>query len=155
MILGIDPGVSGALVWLGEDGLGYVEPMPATPKVGLDLAMIRDLLEKDRPDYAILERAQSMPGQGVASMFRYGEGYGALQGILIALRIPFETVHPATWHKDLCGAHASEGKPAAKARALQVVQRRLPAFPLPPTKAKREAAVDAVCLALWGQGRRA
>lgn len=150
-VMGIDCGASGALVWLDPDGTGRWEMMPAVPKVGLQLGAIRDLLEADRPTFVVLERAQAMPGQGVSSMFAYGTGYGGLQGVLTALRIPFETVPPATWHKDLCGVRRSEGRAEAKARALQVVEQRLPRFELPKTKAKREAVVDAACLALWGR----
>ncbi len=182
-IMGIDPGSTGALAWLYPDGTGRSVPMPAVPKVGLELGTIRDLLEADRPDYVILERAASRPGEGSVQAFLYGRGFGALEGVLTALRIPFETVPSATWHRDLCGAvttaarrkKATDGStPAApprgskeakaerarkrseaKARAHAVVQQRLPRFPLPTTKEKREAAVDAACLALWGQERRA
>lgn len=154
-IMGIDPGASGALVWLYADGTGRWEIMPATPKVGLELGTIRDLLEAERPDVAVLERAQAMPGQGVTSMFNYGVGWGALQGLLTAQRIPYDLVRPTEWHRALCGKpKVRASRDEAKAAALQVVQQRLPRFALPATKAKREAVVDAACLALWGQERR-
>lgn len=153
VIAGIDPGSAGAISWLYPDGTGRWEMMPAVPKVGIQLGTLRDLLETERPDFVVLERAQAMPGQGVTSMFNFGRNFGSLEAMVTALRIPYETVPASTWHRDLCGLRRSEGRPAAKARALQVVQQRLPRFALPATKAKREAVVDACCLALWGLER--
>jgi hypothetical protein len=103
---------------------------------------------------AIVERAQAFPGMGVTGAFGYGQGYGSILGILAALGVSCETVRPGQWHGDLCGRRKSEGRAAAKARALQVVQQRLPGLTLPKGKAKREGIVDAACLALWGQQHR-
>lgn len=46
-----------------------------------------------------LETQQSMPGQGVSSTFSIGFGYGIWQGLLIALKMSFELVHPLRWKK--------------------------------------------------------
>jgi crossover junction endodeoxyribonuclease RuvC len=158
--LGIDPGNEGALVALRvEEGLASphaVLRMPATPKVGPDLHAVMDWLLTINPDRAVIERAQSMPGQGVASTFRYGVGYGGLIGLLVALEIPYETVPPATWHRDLCGARRSEGRTAAKGRALRVVRERLPGLEVVPPRCRvpDEGIVDAACVALWLVERR-
>jgi len=48
---------------------------------------------------AVLERVSAMPGQGVSSMFRFGEGYGVVQGVLAALGIPVIAGSPAVWKR--------------------------------------------------------
>lgn len=148
-ILGIDPGQKGALVWLrGADPVA-VEPMPASPKVGIDLGAVRDLLLEHGAHRVVVERAQAMPKQGVASTFSYARDYGGLLGLLTALRIPYETVPPRTWHRELVGARTGD----PKARALQVVRERLPSLQvvLPRCRVPHEGVVDAACVALWGQ----
>ena len=155
-ICGIDPGASGALVWLDGDG-GAFELMPSTPKVGLRLPDLVDLLEHDRPDLVVVERAQAFPGMGVVGSFGYGAGYGQILGVLAALRIAHETVRPDVWHRDVVGRFKrgeldkAAARLVAKGRALEVVQRRLPRLELPRGKAAREAVVDAACVALWGR----
>lgn len=150
-LLGIDPGHAGALVWLDGPRVHRVELMPSTPKVGLDLGAVLALLEQDRPDEVVVERAQAMPRQGVSSVFSYARDFGGLLGLLAALRIPHRTVPPATWHRALCGARGT-GDP--KAVALRVVRQRLPSLELTPGRRRvpHEGIVDAACIALWGQG---
>lgn len=150
-VLGIDPGMDGAIVALdGSTARGW--PLPTQKGVGLLVADLVGLLAEIRASSSpvrlvVVERAQSMPGQGVASMFRYGRDYGVLLGALAALGLPVVTVPPATWHRDL----RLGGDP--KAAAMAHVQGRLPSLELPRTKAKRLGVVDAACLALWGETR--
>jgi hypothetical protein len=151
VVLGIDPGQTGALVALSGATVRLAAVMPATPKVGVDLGAVRDLLEELRPDHVVLERAQAMPGQGSVSTAGYMRDYGGILGLLCALRIPHETVHPSTWHAQLVGKRAGD----PKARALEVVRQRLPALALVPPRCRVPHAglVDAACIALWGQQR--
>jgi len=154
VIVGIDPGNKGGIVALDGQTAVLAEPMPATPKVGLDLYALIELLEGLGPiRMVVLERAQSMPGQGIATTFRYGVGYGGILGVLAALRLPHTTVTPAVWHRDLVGHRPSEGRDQAKARALQVVRQRLPGLQVVPPRCRtpHDGLVDAACLALWGQ----
>lgn len=156
-VLGVDPGQSGALVLLDGPTALQVERMPATPKVGVDLAQVRDWLETWRPDFVVLERAQSgafgrsRGALAPAALGAYMRDYGGILGILCALRLPHETVHPATWHRSVCGKR--EGDP--KARALEVVRQRLPTLQVVPPRCRvpHDGIVDAACLALWGQAR--
>jgi len=99
MILGIDPGQSGAVAKLSKDYIG-VEDLPIVDGV-VNPAGLLDLLTVIRWDYdhAYVERAQSMPKQGVASTFKYGVGYGAILGVLAALQIPYTLVSPRVWKK--------------------------------------------------------
>lgn len=98
--LGIDPGINGGLVALGElstTGVPVisVEPMPATERDVWDwFAQWRDAI-------AIIERVHSFPGQGVASTFTFGKGYGGLRMALVGCGIPFEEVSPGVWLRGL------------------------------------------------------
>jgi crossover junction endodeoxyribonuclease RuvC len=66
-----------------------------------------------------IERVASMPGQGVASMFNFGMGFGMWQGILCALQIPYTLVHPVTWKKAIMRDMGKE-KEASIIRAKQL-----------------------------------
>lgn len=102
--IGIDPGVSGAIAMLepcGQTVAGVrvieasVRKMPSTER---DLL---DLLEVDvgPNSFACLEFVRAMPRMGVASMFKFGQGYGALRMALVAANIPFDEVTPQKWQK--------------------------------------------------------
>lgn len=47
-----------------------------------------------------LEKVGAMPGQGVTSMFHFGENYGYIQGLLESNSIPYELVTPQKWKKE-------------------------------------------------------
>jgi len=66
-----------------------------------------------------LEKVHAMPGQGVTSMFSFGEGYGVWQGILAGLQIPFDLVAPQTWKKHTM-RDCSKEKGASMVKALQL-----------------------------------
>ena len=90
--IGIDPGKKGALAVL-ENGAVRAYPFDET-------AYIAVLGQVDpRAAVCCLEHVGAMPGQGVTSMFHFGENFGFLQGLLRAYRIPFELVRPQKWKK--------------------------------------------------------
>lgn len=128
MIIGIDPGTTGALVLLDDDG-EFVShlPMP-TLKVGKSTrvngaaiaAWIRSAKERSgvRGLHAFLERVASMPKQGVASVFTFGHAAGLVEGVITGAGIPLTLVSPAEWKKSakLIGTE----KDAARSRAIQL-----------------------------------
>jgi crossover junction endodeoxyribonuclease RuvC len=65
----------------------------------MDLATIRDLIEEHNPDRCVLEKVAARSGQGVTSMFRFGQGFGEWQGLLTGLRVQFITPTPQSWKK--------------------------------------------------------
>ena len=100
MILGIDPGKQGAFVLMDmEGGIVWCVDMP------------EDDIEKDRiissaiPSYignstiVWIEKVHSMPNDGVASAFKFGENYGMLQGMLIANEFSINYVEPKVWQR--------------------------------------------------------
>jgi crossover junction endodeoxyribonuclease RuvC len=94
--LGVDPGASGALALVDEHG-GHV----ATCRLSETLADVAAWLEHRRGlhgiAFATLERVGAFPGQGVSSMFKFGQSAGFLEGLLVALRIPYALVGPSVW----------------------------------------------------------
>jgi len=91
-VIGIDPGVSGGIT-IYQDGHVEAHNMPKT------LGDIYLLLLQYTTDntHCFLERVHSMPKQGVASSFKFGQAYGRLEAITIALRFKTESVTPQAW----------------------------------------------------------
>ncbi|HAS0837331.1 crossover junction endodeoxyribonuclease RuvC [Enterobacter hormaechei] len=150
VVLGIDPGCSGALVLVTEQG-GYIDhlAMP-TIKVGtksrVNGAAVAAWLRQYGIAHAYLEQVGAMPGQGTASMFTFGHAAGVAEGILQGLNIPYTLVTPQAWKKS-AGLIGSD-KDAARSRAIQLYQelRALDA------KAKGQAIADALLIARFGIG---
>ena len=149
-ILGIDPGCSGALVLVTEQG-GYIDhlPMP-TIKVGtksrVNGAAVAAWLRQYGITHAYLEQVGAMPGQGTASMFTFGHAAGVAEGILQGLNIPYTLVTPQAWKKS-AGLIGSD-KDAARSRAIQLY----PELRALDAKAKGQAIADALLIARFGIG---
>ncbi len=154
MVLGIDPGKDGYLAAL-DDGVLYATwPMP-TIRTGkgnrrdYDVGKMAAIVDDLRPGLVVLEKQQAMPGQGVASMFSTGVGFGLWLGILAALKIRYEVVHPRTWQRALCRDIAGE----PKARALIAARRLFPGVDLRGSERSRKdhaGKVDALLIAYYG-----
>lgn len=118
---GVDPGGSGAIACLYDE-----HDAPATCKNDVterDLWVFvnrcKVLDPRDRKAFAYIERVHSMPKQGVASSFKFGQSYGFLRGLLIACGIPFEEVSPVKWQTAM-GCRSGGDKNVTKARAQQL-----------------------------------
>ncbi len=112
MILGIDPGLGGALAFLHHIDDVLLEPMPLDSEKQLDLVELNRLISSfaNQIDHAFLEKVSAMPGQGVCSMFKFGYVFGVIQGILVANKIPFTLVRPQVWQKKMHPMIESESK---------------------------------------------
>lgn len=157
-ILGIDPGAtSGAWCKLICSPAGDIldtdwDIMPPTYM----LADVLDDANRDSRLMVYLEKAQTMPKQGGVSVFRYGEHYGKIQGILVALKIPHEAVHPSTWTKTMHAGTsiAGKGRQQAKARSLEAATRLFPGRDLratPQSRKPHDGIVDAMLIAEYGR----
>lgn len=96
-IIGIDPGASGGIALLDDEG-AHAWKMPDTERDTQEL--FEQLAGPFGLAFAGIEKVHAMPGQGVTSMFNFGRNYGMLRGMLIANCIPFETVTPQKWQKE-------------------------------------------------------
>lgn len=106
-ILGIDPGATGAFALIDNNDLSHVQviDMPVIIVKGkrqvrqISEDMIMHIMQRLHPHIAYIERAHSMPRQGVASMFNYGVAWGLVRGVLAGLQIPRAYVTPAEWKR--------------------------------------------------------
>src|SRR5690625_585132 len=102
IVIGIDPGVSGAIAVLGADHPGLHDmPVMAKGKGNkrqVNAAALADLLSQAREigddTVVMLEQVGAMPGQGVSSTFGFGESLGVVRGVCGALRLPLQLVTP-------------------------------------------------------------
>ncbi|EOG8085276.1 crossover junction endodeoxyribonuclease RuvC [Citrobacter koseri] len=149
-VLGIDPGCSGALVLITEQG-SYIDhlAMP-TIKVGtksrVNGAAVAAWIRQYGISHAYLEQVGAMPGQGTASMFTFGHAAGVAEGIIQGLNIPYTLVNPQAWKKS-AGLIGSD-KDAARSRAIQLY----PGLRALDAKAKGQAIADALLIARHGIG---
>lgn len=111
--IGIDPGKSGGIAFLGEDKV-VTHKMPET------LRDILDVLEgHEGHSVAVLERVSAMPRQGVASTFRFGQQYGWCEMALVAAGIPYALVTPAKWQREM-GCLSGGDKKVTRAAAQKL-----------------------------------
>lgn len=120
--LGIDPGASGGIAFIPDNNpaKAWAVKMPDTFADVWDV--FHEMDHGDWIDYKIhacIERVHSMPGQGVASSFKFGQGFGHLEMALTAARIPFTYVTPQKWQKEMQCLTGGD-KNVSKARAQQL-----------------------------------
>lgn len=141
--VGIDPGKKGAFV-----AINGAEQIVACEKTvtGEELQIFCAI---HKPRHVFLEKAQSMPRQGIASAFNYGCGYGELIGVLTAMAIPFTLVRPSYWTKAL-HVGTADGEP--KARSAEAFKRLFPNTEAARTPRGKlhDGIVDASLIALYG-----
>lgn len=153
LILGIDPGYSGAIACLDyETGkLKAVADMPITkdPK-GRTLIDYHGLYELLCPPHdavhAVLEHVAARPGQGAPATFRFGQGYGAIQMALAAHKIPTQYVTPAKWKK-----HFGLSKDKGVSRGL--ASQRFPLHANEFSRVKDDGRAEAALIALYGKDK--
>jgi crossover junction endodeoxyribonuclease RuvC len=99
-ILGIDPGLSGAMSFYFPDAPAHItaEDLPLAGGE-IDAATFAQRIRQMAPTMAIIEQVNAMPKQGVSSTFKFGQAYGTARGIVTGLGIPLHLVTPATWKK--------------------------------------------------------
>jgi len=125
-ICGIDPGIHGALaiVAINDSIAPQLLDVLDVPVIGsgakerVNTVLIWDWFAHHNPDHALIERADSMPKQGVASTFKYARAVGSLETVVACRDIPYSIIEPAVWKK----FHHLRGgdKEASRQRALQL-----------------------------------
>ena len=107
-IVGIDPGLSGAIAILKENKVLGIFDMPVMAegkknKKQLNSAQLVNIIKdniNDKEEIAVVvEQVNAMPGQGVTSMFNFGQTFGAIKGVCAALKLPIFFVRPSKWKK--------------------------------------------------------
>ena len=106
MILGIDPGLDGGIAILDGNAIELLDTIPTEKKTGfikrqVDAQKLSNILRVYPISVCYLEKVASRPGQGVGSVFSFGDTYGAIRGVLGTLGIPTYYISPQKWKKAL------------------------------------------------------
>jgi crossover junction endodeoxyribonuclease RuvC len=144
-IVGMDPGLSGAIAFLRPDGLLHVLDMPTRKQNGKNILCLERLAQRfDRHDIltVMLEQQGVRPKQAAQSGFKTGEGFGILKGILAAHYHKFEIVTPAKWKKFM---GVTKDKNQTRAVASELMPRAAHKWNL----AKHDGRAEAALLALY------
>lgn len=149
MILGIDPGITGALALIDHDGeLIDALPFPTldfghTRKAkSIDVLACLEWLEGVPIEKAGIERVGARPGQGLSSAFSFGRSLGLAEGVLQARSIDYAFVEPRVWKGRFCSFGAD--KDSARQEALARWD-----LPILAKKGKGQAVADAAFIALY------
>ena len=141
--LGIDPGATGCAALIHDGGHDLFD-WPGDP--ALVVPRLADWLARFEIKLAALEKVGAMPGQGVVSMFSFGQNVGAWQGILAAMAIPYVCPRPQEWQRGLLGRKAGKD---TKAASLATARRLFPDADL--GRKKDHGRADALLLAWWAR----
>lgn len=146
MILGVDPGMTGAFAFVTEDGhLIEVVDMPTQEVRGkrrISAAMVASIMTKRPVALVAIEGVHAMPKQGVSSSFNFGYGAGILEGVAAALGLAVEITQPVVWKK-------RAGVPADKGAARQMAQRYWPGAAAQFARVKDDGRAESALLARW------
>ena len=152
LIIGIDPGISGSICFFRDGKILDVIEMPVMnegkkKKKQVNGAQIYNEISKkinsnpETKTRVVIEHVTAMPGQGVTSMFNFGQSFGVLKGICSAMRLPMFFVRPAKW-KRYYNLINSE-KDASRTRAIEI----FPDFSSQLSKKKDSNKADAILIA--------
>ena len=149
-IFGIDPGLTGAIAVLDEKKIVDVIDLPTMAdgkknKKQLNSANLSQYISSKIIDInktvVVVEQVNAMPGQGVTSMFNFGQSFGILKGICSAMQLPMYFVRPAKWKKYFNLINSE--KDASRTRAIEI----FPYFSSQLSKKKDANKADAILIA--------
>jgi hypothetical protein len=158
-VVGIDPGITGAVGYISDRGYGAFDiPVMTASEKGkikwmVDAAELGAMFVDHIPGRfnemtVALEQTSAMPGQGVASMFSMGDSFGACRGVAAILGFSVTLVRPAQWKKEMGVAkQRGEDADAGKEKALELARELFPAAPL--SRRKDHNRAEALLLAHW------
>ena len=157
-IIGIDPGLSGAIAILENNKVLNIFEMPVMSegkknKRQLNSAQLVTLLKEnvstDEEIAVVVEQVNAMPGQGVTSMFNFGQTFGSIKGICAALNLPIFYVRPNKWKKHFELINSS--KDASRTKVIEMY----PSITTRLSKKKDVNKADAVLIARYFRDCRA
>ena len=154
LIIGIDPGISGSICFLEDGIIKDVIEMPTMiegkkNKKQVNGSQIYNEISFRIKTYekknikVVIEQVSAMPGQGVTSMFNFGQSFGILKGICSAMQLPIYFVRPAKWKKYFNLINSE--KDASRTRAIEI----FPYFSSNLSKKKDSNKADAILIASY------
>ena len=129
MIIGIDPGISGSLCFFEDGIIKDVVEMPTMtdgkknkrqvngPQIFNEISERINKIDKKNIK-VVIEQVSAMPGQGVTSMFNFGQTFGAIKGVCAALELPIFFIRPSKWKKYFELINSS--KDASRTKAIEM-----------------------------------
>ena len=152
LIIGIDPGLSGSICFFEDGKILDVVEMPTMTegkknKKQVNGSQIYNEISKRIKDLdkknikVIIEQVSAMPGQGVTSMFNFGQSFGILKGMCSAMKLPMYFVRPAKWKKYFNLINSE--KDASRTKAIEI----FPYFSSNLSKKKDSNKADAILIA--------
>ena len=153
-IIGIDPGISGAICFLEDGKIIDVIEMPSMAEGKKNKKQVNgnQLFNEIKSRLSgineeevrvVVEHVTAMPGQGVTSMFNFGQSFGVIKGICSAMKLPIHFVRPTKWKKYFNLINTL--KDASRSRAIEI-------FPKVSDKLKRKKdsnKADAILIASY------
>ena len=151
-IIGIDPGITGSICFFQDGKIIDVIEMPNMPEgkknkkqvngaqIFYEISTRIKLIKKENIK-VVIEQVSAMPGQGVTSMFNFGQSFGTLKGICSAMQLPMYFVRPAKWKKYFNLLNSE--KDASRTKAIEI----FPYFSSNLSKKKDSNKADAILLA--------
>tara|TARA_B100000678_G_scaffold148424_1_gene123850 strand:- start:432 stop:926 length:495 start_codon:yes stop_codon:yes gene_type:complete len=152
LIIAIDPGISGSLCFFEEGKIIDIVEMPNMAagkknKRQVNGAQIYNEISLRIKNFqkenikVVIEQVSAMPGQGVTSMFNFGQSFGVLKGICSAMQLPMYFVRPAKWKKYFNLINSK--KDASRTKAIEI----FPYISAQLSKKKDSNKADAILLA--------
>ena len=152
LIIGIDPGISGSICFLDNGKILDVIEMPIMTdgkknKKQVNGSQVYNEISKRIKQFeknqirVVIEHVSAMPGQGVTSMFNFGQSFGILKGICTAMQLPMYFVRPAKWKKYFNLLNSE--KDASRTRAIEI----FPYFSSQLSRKKDSNKADAILIA--------
>ena len=152
LIIGIDPGISGSICFLKDGKILDVVEMPTMTEGKKNKRQVngsqiyneiskRINKEENKEIRVVIEQVSAMPGQGVTSMFNFGQSFGILKGLCSAMQLPMFFVRPAKWKKYFNLINSE--KDASRTRAIEI----FPYFSSQLSKKKDANKADAILIA--------
>ena len=151
LIIGIDPGISGSICFFEDGKIIDVIDMPTMTEGkkkkkqvnGSQIynEILKRINKKKNDIRVVIEQVSAMPGQGVTSMFNFGQSFGILKGICSAMQLPMYFVRPAKWKKYFNLINSQ--KDASRTRAIEI----FPYFSTQLSKKKDSNKADAILIA--------
>ena len=152
LIIGIDPGISGSISFFQDGKIVDVVEMPTMTEGKKNKKQVNgsqifnEISDKiknlDKNDVkVVIEQVSAMPGQGVTSMFNFGQSFGILKGICSAMQLPMYFVRPAKWKKYFNLINSE--KDASRTRAIEI----FPYFSSQLSRKKDSNKADAILIA--------
>ena len=154
LVIGIDPGISGSICFLEDGTIKDVLEMPTMiegkknkkqvngSQIFNEISLRTKTYEKKNIK-VVIEQVSAMPGQGVTSMFNFGQSFGILKGICSAMQLPIYFVRPAKWKKYFNLINSE--KDASRTRAIEI----FPYFSSNLSKKKDSNKADAILIASY------